>query len=77
MEDRGRFSFMGKKGGKLWKRISYRLPTELNEDGVLIETDNLGEQRSIHCNLWQYLDDALSEHYTETIAALPFEFHGG
>ena len=82
--DRGRFSYMGDRGGPLWRRVEYKLPpppsvgegelTVVRADGVPVSTPG---------GLWAYLRAELGAVAVpppttpDGQAALPFDFVGG
>eukprot|EP00210_Caulerpa_lentillifera_P000410 g399.t1 len=76
-ESQGRFSYLGKKGGKLWRQISYKLKLEGSTIGVLTEMDAHGYTTTHCCSLWDYLESILYEYYVLPESELPFDFHGG
>ncbi|CAD7697485.1 unnamed protein product [Ostreobium quekettii] len=82
--DRGRFSFMGGPGGALWRRITYRLSRHTSKTGCpgnLQVMDSHGNQQSMGCDLWDYLESCLADlqiGVTDDLAHhLPFNFWGG
>lgn len=77
LEGRGRFSYLGKKGGSLWKRITYELTKDGEIDGILTEVDVNGFGTTQNCSLWNYLDSTLHRYHALTNPELPFDFHGG
>ncbi|MQL85184.1 hypothetical protein Taro_017702, partial [Colocasia esculenta] len=82
---RARFSFMGSKGGPLWKQMTFWLSDLSNKaskgGGYLSTRDADGEKKTIFLNdgFLDFLDKELqSFHYDkEDYQALPFDFCGG
>ncbi|KAM1253035.1 hypothetical protein ACFX2J_040972 [Malus domestica] len=82
---RARFSFMGGKGGTLWKQLTYKLSdrsdTTLKGSGFLSVEDAQGSNRStfLEEGFLDFLEkELLSFRYNEKdYEGLPFEFHGG
>lgn len=82
---RARFSFMGGKGGSLWKQITFRLsePSEVKctSGGHIIIEDahGLSTTTFLKDGFFHYMDKELqSIHYDEKdFEGLPFEFYGG
>lgn len=82
---RARFSFMGGKGGSLWKQLTYRLSDQSDMSfkggGYLSIEDSHGSPRSIFLEegFLDYLNkELLSFRYEEKdYEGLPFDFHGG
>ncbi|XP_034703814.1 aminodeoxychorismate synthase, chloroplastic-like isoform X4 [Vitis riparia] len=79
-EKRARFSFMGGKGGSLWKQVTFKLSHERRGGNLLIE-DGQGCIRSIFLEdgFLDFLNkELLSLRYEEKdYEGLPFDFHGG
>ncbi|KAG2723524.1 hypothetical protein I3760_02G173700 [Carya illinoinensis] len=82
---RARFSFMGGKGGSLWKQLTYRLSDQsdmtFKGGGYLLIEDADGSTKS-KCLEEGFLDflnkELLSFRYEERdYEGLPFDFHGG
>ncbi|XP_034703817.1 aminodeoxychorismate synthase, chloroplastic-like isoform X6 [Vitis riparia] len=77
---RARFSFMGGKGGSLWKQVTFKLSHERRGGNLLIE-DGQGCIRSIFLEdgFLDFLNkELLSLRYEEKdYEGLPFDFHGG
>ncbi|TYI07749.1 hypothetical protein E1A91_A10G228200v1 [Gossypium mustelinum] len=82
---RARFSFMGGKGGDLWKQLTFRLSEESDTAGergghLLIE-DNKGFTCSkiLEEGFFEYLNKELLSLYHEEkdYEGLPFDFYGG
>uniref|UniRef100_A0A1D1XJA7 aminodeoxychorismate synthase n=2 Tax=Anthurium amnicola TaxID=1678845 RepID=A0A1D1XJA7_9ARAE len=82
---RARFSFMGGKGGPMWKQITFWLSDQSNKTakggGYLSTRDVNGEEKTIFLNdgFLEFLDKELrSFHYDkEDYRGLPFDFCGG
>lgn len=82
--DRGRFSFMGGRGGPLWQQITYTLPTGLpstaNPGTVTVE-DAQGRITQRRTLWWPYLEQLLLDMRCAVegggLEALPFDFWGG
>ncbi|KAB1219086.1 Para-aminobenzoate synthase [Morella rubra] len=82
---RARFSFMGGKGGSLWKQLIYRLSDQsdstLKGGGYLSIEDAHGFTRStlLEEGFFNFLNkELLSFRYDEKdYEGLPFDFHGG
>ncbi|OWM70180.1 hypothetical protein CDL15_Pgr026030 [Punica granatum] len=82
---RARFSFMGAKGGPLWKQLTFRLSdksgTATKVGGNLLVEDYDGHTSSffLEDGFFDFLNrELLSFHYEEKdFAGLPFDFHGG
>lgn len=82
---RARFSFMGGKGGSLWKQITFRLsdPSEVtctSGGHISIEDDQgLSTTTYLEDGFFHYMNQELqSIHYDEKdYEGLPFEFYGG
>mmetsp|Transcript_2142 Transcript_2142/g.14094 ORF Transcript_2142/g.14094 Transcript_2142/m.14094 type:complete len:836 (+) Transcript_2142:1597-4104(+) len=78
---RARFSFMGSRGGRFWKRVKYLLPP-VGEEGqgtISVEYSD-GSKKSLCIGIWDYLDEELTNlhlHSTTETSSLPFDFHGG
>ncbi|XP_041001887.1 aminodeoxychorismate synthase, chloroplastic isoform X1 [Juglans microcarpa x Juglans regia] len=82
---RARFSFMGGKGGSLWKQLTYRLSDQsdmtFKGGGYLLTEDAHGSTKR-KCLEEGFLDflnkELLSFRYEEKdYEGLPFDFHGG
>ncbi|XP_054815007.1 aminodeoxychorismate synthase, chloroplastic isoform X2 [Prosopis cineraria] len=82
---RARFSFMGGKGGSLWKQLSFRLSDQRNGSlqggGFMSIEDGQGYSRSmfLESGFFDFLNKELqSFRYDEKdFEGLPFDFHGG
>ncbi|KAL1295260.1 hypothetical protein AAHE18_19G199100 [Arachis hypogaea] len=82
---RARFSFMGGKGGPLWKQLTFRLSDQSDEcskgGGYLSMESCEGstETRFLEEGFFDFLNKELqSYHYDEKdYEGLPFDFHGG
>ncbi|GMI87006.1 aminodeoxychorismate synthase, embryo defective 1997 [Hibiscus trionum] len=82
---RARFSFMGGKGGDLWKQLTFRLSEESNaageHGGHLSVEDAEGSTNStfLEEGFFEYLNkELLSLRYEEKdFEGLPFDFYGG
>ncbi|ERN12463.1 aminodeoxychorismate synthase, chloroplastic isoform X1 [Amborella trichopoda] len=81
-QGRSRFSFMGGKGGSLWKRIAFRLSDQSAQGGgsMLID-DGQGSVRSMSLKdgFLNFLDQELQSLLCEKddYRGLPFDFCGG
>jgi para-aminobenzoate synthetase len=83
--DRGRFSFMGGRGGPLWRRIRYALPPPGSAPGASGEVtiaDAAGGVTTETTLFWPWLAAELAGPWrcrvdAATAAALPFDFWGG
>lgn len=77
---RARFSFMGTKGGSLWKQLTFKLSDERNE-GYLSIANSQGNVTSMYLEngFLDFLDkDLQSIHCSkEDYQGLPFDFCGG
>ncbi|CAA7408253.1 unnamed protein product [Spirodela intermedia] len=77
---RARFSFMGSKGGPMWKQITFWL-SDQRGGGYLSTRDSCGEKETIFLKkgFLDFMDKELqSFHYDEEdYQALPFDFCGG
>ncbi|KAK6929205.1 Chorismate-utilizing enzyme, C-terminal [Dillenia turbinata] len=84
-KERARFSYMGSKGGSLWKQLTYTLSnqsdTNLSGGGYLSTSDAQGSTRSLFLKdgFLNYLDKELKSFCYEEkdYEGLPFDFHGG
>lgn len=78
---RARFSFMGSRGGRLWKRVKYSLPPVGGEgQGTVSVEYSDGSKKSFCTSIWDYLDEEFTNlhlHSTTDMSSLPFDFHGG
>ena len=90
MPARSRFSYMGSKGGSMWRRVSFKLDApgasldrRGNSTGVLTIEDRDGEKTEQHGSLFDFLDSEMCrlEAIVDTNAVpregLPFDFWGG
>ncbi|RVW84271.1 Aminodeoxychorismate synthase, chloroplastic [Vitis vinifera] len=66
-EKRARFSFMGGKGGSLWKQVTFKLSHE--RGGNLLIEDGQGRIRSI------FLEDGFLDFLNKVISFLPMPIH--
>ncbi|KAK9075257.1 hypothetical protein SSX86_003578 [Deinandra increscens subsp. villosa] len=82
---RARFSFMGGKGGSLWKQITFRL-SDSSEDTVasgghisIEDAEGISTTTFLEDGFFHYMNKELqSIHYDEKdYEGLPFEFYGG
>lgn len=75
-----RFSFMGRKGGRLWKRLSYSMSDKCGSGGVLkVEGDKGVQEMRLESGFLEFLSSDL-ESYTISDSdseGLPFDFWGG
>ncbi|CAN6200618.1 unnamed protein product [Urochloa humidicola] len=81
-KNRARFSFMGGKGGSLWKQMTFHLSSQrANCGGTLITRDAYGSTASnfIKEGFLEFLNKEIqSIQYNEKdYEGLPFDFHGG
>ncbi|XP_021305253.1 probable aminodeoxychorismate synthase, chloroplastic isoform X2 [Sorghum bicolor] len=81
-QNRARFSFMGGKGGSLWKQMTFHLSGQrANCGGTLITQDAYGytAKNFIKEGFLEFLNKEIeSIQYNEKdYEGLPFEFHGG
>ncbi|KAJ0985155.1 hypothetical protein J5N97_003511 [Dioscorea zingiberensis] len=84
-QNRARFSFMGCKGGRLWKQITFKLSDKSsktgNDGGYLSIRDCHGvvEKRFLKDGFFDFLDKELQsfQYDKEDYADLPFDFCGG
>ncbi|CAG9467132.1 unnamed protein product [Pedinophyceae sp. YPF-701] len=83
--DRGRFSFMGGPGGRLWRRVTYRLPEPDAEDGPYVYAgpgartnpppgdltvrDSAGGVEVLKQSIWEFLDAQLQRWTAASAAA--------
>ncbi|XP_077238476.1 para-aminobenzoate (PABA) synthase family protein [Tasmannia lanceolata] len=82
---RARFSFMGGKGGSLWKQITYRISDQSNMTakggGYLAIEDAEGSIKSsfLEDGILDFLNKELQSfrYEKEDYEGLPFDFHGG
>ncbi|XP_076901399.1 aminodeoxychorismate synthase, chloroplastic-like [Bidens hawaiensis] len=78
---RARFSFMGGKGGSLWKQITFRLSDTSTSGGHISIEDAQGLSTTtfLENGFFHFMNKELqSICYDETdYEGLPFEFHGG
>ncbi|KAI5072005.1 hypothetical protein GOP47_0012111 [Adiantum capillus-veneris] len=75
-----RFSFMGGKGGRLWKRLTYSLCGKHGSGGVLrIENDTDVEELRLEKGFLNFLSSELESYTTSKVDSegLPFDFWGG
>lgn len=82
---RARFSFMGGKGGSLWKQITFRLSDQSEGcskgGGYLSLEDSQGSAKTIFLEdgFLDFLNKELQSHLYDKneYEGLPFDFHGG
>ncbi|XP_073223649.1 aminodeoxychorismate synthase, chloroplastic isoform X3 [Cicer arietinum] len=82
---RARFSFMGGKGGSLWKQLKFRLSDQSdgcsNGGGYLSLEDSEGSAKTIFLEggFLDYLNKELQSYRydKDEYEGLPFDFHGG
>ncbi|KAE8717965.1 Aminodeoxychorismate synthase [Hibiscus syriacus] len=82
---RARFSFMGGKGGDLWKQLTFRLSEESNATGkcgghLLIEdAEGSTHSKFLEEGFFDYLNKELLSlcHEVKDFEGLPFDFYGG
>lgn len=86
-KDRGRFSYMGGRGGRLWRRITYRLPSPTQPPSSVLPLGQIDQED------WEGTITSHSSHFLPTFLpslvedrlfvspedaeALPFNFWGG
>ena len=89
--DRAQFSFMGGRGGPLWRRITYKLPSleqfaaangsRSTLTGTLTTTDAAARQNARRTTFWAWLEAEMERWRCRVdpvaAAALPFNFWGG
>ena len=82
--DRGRFSYMGGRGGTLWRRVVYTLPAAgapgTGNPGALVVEDAGGRRASVAGTFLGWLEAELAcwrVADAAAAAALPFDFWGG
>ncbi|MCO5574576.1 hypothetical protein L7F22_028364 [Adiantum nelumboides] len=74
------FSFMGGKGGRLWKRLTYFLNGKHGSGGVLrVENDTHVEELRLEKGFLNFLSRELESYTTSKLDSegLPFDFWGG
>ncbi|XP_028782215.1 LOW QUALITY PROTEIN: aminodeoxychorismate synthase, chloroplastic-like, partial [Neltuma alba] len=84
-EGRARFSFMGGRGGSLWKQLSFRLSDQRNGNlqggGFMSIEDGQGSTKSMFLEngFFDFLNKELQSfrYNEEDFEGLPFDFHGG
>ncbi|GJN39218.1 hypothetical protein PR202_gb28322 [Eleusine coracana subsp. coracana] len=81
-KNRARFSFMGGKGGSLWKQITFHLLGQrANCGGTLVirDADGSTAKSFIKEGFLEFLDEENEsiQHNEEDYEGLPFDFHGG
>lgn len=82
---RARFSFMGAKGGALWKQIIFKLPIQSDKSsatgGQLTIEDAQGSKKSVilEDGFFDFLNKELHSlsYDKKDFEGLPFDFHGG
>ncbi|XP_039036089.1 aminodeoxychorismate synthase, chloroplastic-like [Hibiscus syriacus] len=82
---RARFSFMGGKGGYLWKQLTFRLSEESDAAGkrgghLLIEdAEGSTNSKFLEEGFLEYLNKELLSlcHEEKDLKGLPFDFYGG
>ena len=81
--ERTRFSYMGGVGGPLWRRVSYTLNDERDEQstgGTLTVEDRRGSTSVTDCpSVFDWITERTSffSEFDDRLALLPFEFWGG
>jgi para-aminobenzoate synthetase len=85
--DRGRFSFMGGRGGSLWRRITYKLSPEERDGphctpapGTVVSEDAEGRISTQQSHFWEFLEAGVSQYRMtrdSRVDLLPFDFWGG
>ncbi|TVU07741.1 hypothetical protein EJB05_41110, partial [Eragrostis curvula] len=81
-QNRARFSFMGGKGGSLWKQITFHLSGQrANCGGTLVIRDANGStaKNFIKEGFMEFLNEEIEsiQYNKEDYEGLPFDFHGG
>jgi len=81
-QERSRFSFIGGRGGPMWKRVSYALyaPMSDKKGGELEIVDAEGTMQHKHCDsIWDWISEQSSEFqvFDANLKKLPFGFWGG
>nr|CAB3468915.1 unnamed protein product [Digitaria exilis] len=81
-QNRARFSFMGGKGGSLWKQMTFHLSGQrANCGGTLVSRDAYGStvNNFIKEGFLEFLNKELQsiEYNEKDYEGLPFDFHGG
>ena len=81
-QERSRFSFIGGRGGRMWKRVSYAMHAPLSDrkGGELIIVDVEGKMERIHCDsIWDWISQQSREFqgFDANLEELPFGFWGG
>ncbi|KAJ1260707.1 hypothetical protein BS78_10G253000 [Paspalum vaginatum] len=81
-QGRARFSFMGGKGGPLWKQMTFHLSGQrANCGGTLITRDAYGStaKNFIKEGFLEFLNKEIQsiQHNEKDYDGLPFDFHGG
>ncbi|XP_024978439.1 aminodeoxychorismate synthase, chloroplastic isoform X1 [Cynara cardunculus var. scolymus] len=76
---RARFSFMGGKGGSLWKQITFRLSEPSGGHIIIEDAQGLSTTTFLKDGFFHFMNEELqSIHYDEKdYEGLPFEFYGG
>lgn len=82
---RARFSFMGGKGGHLWKQITYRLSDDSDQrtncGGYMTIQDATGCEKKTYLKngFFEFLNQELKSflYDNDDYKSLPFDFHGG
>ncbi|KAM7504443.1 hypothetical protein LguiB_003347 [Lonicera macranthoides] len=82
---RARFSFMGGRGGSLWKQVTFRLSnqsdTAVKGGGYLSIEDAMGSTTNTYLEdgFFDFLNEELQSfrYEEEDYKGLPFDFHGG
>ncbi|KAL6603247.1 hypothetical protein ACP70R_043608 [Stipagrostis hirtigluma subsp. patula] len=81
-QNRARFSFMGGKGGPLWKQMTFHLSGETaNCGGTLVVRDVYGShgKKFIKEGFLEFLNKEIQsiQYNEQDYEGLPFDFHGG
>eukprot|EP00250_Pteridium_aquilinum_P020139 c24719_g1_i1 orf=196-3204(-) len=78
---RARFSFMGGKGGRLWKRLTYSMSDKHGSGQGVLKIDNNKSVEEVHLEkgFLEFLSSELESYTTPKVDSegLPFDFWGG
>jgi para-aminobenzoate synthetase len=81
-QERSRFSFIGGRGGAMWKRVSYAMHAPLSDrkGGELVVVDAEEKTERHHCDsIWDWISQQSREFqvFDANLKELPFGFWGG
>ncbi|XBI14186.1 hypothetical protein VPH35_140808 [Triticum aestivum] len=79
-QNRARFSFMGGKGGPLWKQMTFHLSNQSSEGNITIRrADGSAVKNTLKDGFLEFLHKEIQsiQNNEEDFQGLPFEFHGG